>query len=131
MLVAGGGCPVERLQLTQRVIFACSMSDADMAAQVRKLKKAGFDLRTATGDDISEEDYAREHEEVRLRISDELQAAVEGLLHYICTSDVRSHLGGKTNKPTPSTQLTALNKAKLEWRSDACSTDTLFVRIPG
>ncbi|KAK9902684.1 hypothetical protein WJX75_002583 [Coccomyxa subellipsoidea] len=30
--------------------------------QVRKLKKAGYDLRTATGDDISEEDYAREHE---------------------------------------------------------------------
>ena len=51
------------------------MYDADMAPQVRKLKKAGYDLRTATGDDISEEDYAREHEGVRLRIFDRLQSS--------------------------------------------------------
>lgn len=34
--------------------------------QVRKLKQAGYDLRAATGDDISEDDYAKEHNGVRL-----------------------------------------------------------------
>lgn len=44
---------------------ACGNSLRELCAlQVRKLDKVGYDLRKATGDDITVEEYAKQHGQV-------------------------------------------------------------------